>query len=193
VRTLARIIGDALAGQLHRLAHGQDERTVTPHEGAKSVSASATFEEDVDDPDVLHRRLLRLAEGVARRLRRNALAGRTITLTVRFANFDTITRSTTLPRPTDATRDIADLAAALLDALQLERARVRLLGVGVSNLVEGSAARQLTLDTDDRWEAVDATADEVAERFPDLRLQPAVLLDDEPVADAAPNRDDVRR
>jgi DNA polymerase-4 len=193
VRTLARIVGDALAGHLHRLAHGQDDRTVTPHEGAKSISASATFEEDVDDPDVLHRRLLRLAEGVARRLRRNDLAGRTITLTVRFANFDTITRSTTIPEPTDRTRDVVDLASALLDALRLERVRVRLLGVGVSNLIEGTAARQLSLDTDERWEAVDHAADEVAERFPDLRLQPAVLLDDHDDEHAAPNREDQAR
>jgi DNA polymerase-4 len=193
VRTLARIVGDALAGHLHRLAHGTDERSVTPHEGAKSISASATFDEDVDDPDVLHRRLLRLAAGVGRRLRRNGLAGRTVTLTVRFANFDTITRSTTLPQPTDLTHEISDLAAALLDALQLERARIRLLGVGVSNLVEGTAARQLQLDADDRWEAVDHTADEVAEKFPDLRLQPAVLLDDDHDDDAAPTAEDRRQ
>ena len=193
LRTLGRIVGDALAGHLQRLALGQDGRSVTPHEGAKSISASATFEEDVDDPDVLHRRLLRLSEGVGRRLRRNALAGRTITLTVRFANFDTITRSTTLPQPTDLTKDISDLAGALLDALQLERVRVRLLGVGVSNLVEGTAARQLSLEADDRWEAVDHTADEVADRFPDLRLQPAVLLDDGPDDQAAPTAEDRHR
>jgi DNA polymerase IV len=193
VRTLARVVGEALAGHLHRLAHGKDDRGVTPHEATKSVSASATFDEDVDDPDLLHRRVLRLAEKVARRLRRNDLAGRTITLTVRFANFDTITRSTTLPEPTDRTRDVSDLAAALLDALQLERVRVRLLGVGVSNLVEGTAARQLSLDTDERWEAVDSAADEVAERFPDLRLQPAVLLDDHDDEDAAPNAEDRER
>ena len=192
VRTLARIVGDALAGHLHRLAHGQDERTVTPYEGAKSISASATFEEDVDDPDLLHRRLLRLGEGVGRRLRRNGLAGRTITLTVRFSNFDTITRSTTLPQPTDRTRDVSDIAGALLDALQLERVRIRLLGVGVSNLVEGSAARQLSLEVDERWEAIDHAADEVAERFEDLRLQPAVLLDDH-LDDDAPNAEDRRR
>jgi DNA polymerase-4 len=192
LRTLARIVGDALAGHLHRLAHGLDDRGVTPHEGAKSVSASATFEEDVDDPDVLHRRVLRLAEGVGRRLRSGGLAGRTVTLTVRFASFDTITRSTTMPQPTDRTRDVSELALALLDALRLERVRIRLLGVGVSNLVEGTAARQLSLAVDERWEAVDPAADSVAERFPELRLQPAVLLDDADADDRAPNADDRR-
>jgi DNA polymerase-4 len=190
-RTLARIVGDALAGHLRRLARGEDDRGVTPHEQAKSISASATFEEDVDDPEVLHRRVLRLSAGVARRLRRNALAARTVTLTVRFANFDTITRSTTVPQATDRTRDVADLATALLDALRLERVRVRLLGVGTSNLVEGTAARQLSLDVDERWEAIDHATDEVAERFPDLRLQPAALLDDH-VDEGAPNAEDRR-
>ena len=190
-RTLERILGPALAGHLQRLARGEDDRRVTPHEPTRSVSASATFEEDVDDPDVLERRLLRLAEKVGRRVRAAGLAGRTVTLTVRFASFETITRSTTLPAPTDRTRDVVDLAGGLLDALRLERARVRLLGVGVSNLVEGTTARQLSFDADPRWEDVEKVSDAVAERFPDAWVRPAVLLDDED-EHVEPNADDKR-
>ena len=192
LRTLTRLVGDALGTQLHRLANGVDTRRVEPHEGAKSVSAEATFEEDVDDPEVLQRHLLRLAEKVARRLRGANLSGRTVTLKVRFSTFETISRSTTLDLPTDRTRDVADLARDLLDGLRLERARVRLLGVGVSNLAEGEAARQLALDTDVRWEGVDRVADEVAERFPDARVSYAVLLDDGDDDPAAPTGDDRR-
>jgi DNA polymerase-4 len=190
-RTLERVLGPALAGHLQRLARGEDDRRVTPSEPARSVSASATFEEDVDDPDVLERRLLRLAEKVGRRLRSGGVAGRTVTLTVRFASFETITRSTTLPAPTDRTRDVVDLAAGLLDALRLERVRVRLLGVGVSNLVEGTTARQLSFDADPRWEDVERVQDAVAERFPAARVRPAVLLDDEET-ELAPTGDDRR-
>lgn len=188
LRTLERILGDALGGQLHRLAHGEDARRVVPHEPAKSVSAEETYPEDLDDPDVLHRRLLRLSEKVGRRLRASDLAGRTITLKVRFASFETVTRSTTLGQPTDRTHDIADLAHGLLDSLRLERARVRLLGVGVSNLTEGEAARQLTLDADPRWEDVERVADRVAERFDGIGVSYASLLDADDAAD--PNADD---
>lgn len=190
-RTLARVVGEAVGAHLQRLARGEDDRRVTTSRPAKSISASTTFDEDVDDPVMLQRRLLRLAEGVGRRMRRGGHAARTITLTVRFANFDTITRSVTVDDPTDRTRDVVDLAGALLDALRLERVRVRLVGVGVSNLVEAAAARQLRFDLDPRWEAVDEVADEVATRFGDVRLQPAVLLDDDRLA-GTPNADDLR-
>jgi len=189
-RTLTRILGDAMGSQLHRLAHGEDSRRVMPHEGAKSISAEETYEEDIDDADVLHRHILRLAEKVGRRLRRSELAGRTITLKVRFASFETVTRSSTLPQPTDRTHDIADVAHGLFDALRLERARVRLLGVGVSNLTEGEAARQMALDADPRWEDVERVADRVAERFAGLGVSYASLLDEDDRIE--PNADDWR-
>ena len=68
--------------------------------------------------------------------------------------------------------------------------RVRLLGVGVSNLVEGVTARQLSLDADPRWEDVERVGDAVAARFEGARLQPAVLLDedDDPLAPTADDR-----
>lgn len=194
LRTLVRILGDAQGGQLHRLAHGVDERSVVVHEPAKSVSAEETFEEDIDDPATLHRILLRLSEKVGRRVRKGELAGRTIVLKVRFSNFDTVTRSSTLPLPTDRTRDIADVASELFDSLRLERARVRLLGVGVTNLTEASAAHQLTLTADRRWEDVERVADTVAERFDDVRISYASLLDDDAEGWAgtrdAPTRED---
>ena len=177
-RTLTRVVGEALGGQLHRLANGGDERRVVPHEPAKSVSAEETFAEDIDDPDHLARHLLRLAEKVGRRLRKAGVAGRTVHLKVRFASFETVTRSATLDQPTDRTHDLVDVASDLFASLRLERARVRLLGVGVSNLTEGEAARQLALDVDPRWEDVERVADRVAERFEGVGVSYAALLDE---------------
>ncbi len=145
LRTLQRLVGDALGSQLQQLARGIDPRRVTPVASAKSISAEHTFEQDVDDPDELERHVLRLAETVGRRLRADETAGRTITLKVRFASFETVSRSATLLAPTDRTRDVAAVAGQLLAGLKLERARVRLLGVGVSNLGDGDGARQLSL------------------------------------------------
>ena len=213
LRTLQRLVGDVAGTRLHELARGQDPRRVSTTEPAKSISAESTFDEDIDDPELLHRHVLRLSEKVGRRLRASGHAGRTITLRVRFASFETITRSATLPAPTDRTHDITTVATALLDALRLERVRIRLLGVGVSNLGEGAVAQQLTLDAateddplhlddeaalrgrstlgDPRWRDLDEVADDVAERFAGLRVSYAALLDDdEDPAEVAPTVDD---
>ncbi len=206
LRTLQRVVGEALGSQLHQLARGEDPRRVTPHEPARSISAERTFDDDVDDPVELERIVLKLAEIVGRRLRRSRVSGRTITLKVRFASFETITRSATLPAPTDRTHDLVVIATDLLAALRLERARVRLLGVGVSNLGDGDAARQLTLDApmagdvevvgadrlaDERWERVERVADAVADRFAGVDVSYAALLDARDDADElAPRRED---
>jgi DNA polymerase IV len=199
LRTLQRVVGEAQGTQLHRLARGEDPRRVTTHDPAKSISAEETFEEDLDDPDVLRRHVLRLAEKVGRRLRKAGVAGRTVTLKVRFASFETVTRSSTLANATDRTHDLVVVAGQLLDGLRLERARVRLLGVGVSNLGDGDAARQLSLDApeapvelpwaDRRWEDVERVADTVAERFRGIGVSYAALLDDDEHV-GSPTRED---
>jgi DNA polymerase IV len=191
LRTLTRVVGEAQGQHLHRLAQGRDERRVIPHEPAKSVSAETTFDEDVDDPEHLERVLMRLSEKVAYRLRQGGLSGRTITIKVRFASFDTVTRSVTLDRPTDRTRDVSSHAIELYQSLRLERVRVRLLGVGVSNLADGGAARQLTLDVDPRWEDVDHVADAVRQRFGTVTISVAALLDEDD-DELAPTADDRR-
>lgn len=189
LRTLQRVVGEALGAQLSALARGHDPRRVTPHEPARSVSAEETFARDLDDPEELDRQVLRLAERVARRLRHAGLAGRTVTLKVRTSSFETMTRSSTLAAPTDRTHDVAVVARELLTGLRLERVRVRLLGVGVSNLGDEVGAEQLTLDADlgaapdpagvgdPRWGAVDQVADRIAERFDGLGVSFASLLD----------------
>lgn len=205
--TLQRVIGHAAGAHLHALARGEDPRRVHSAEPARSVSAERTFDDDLDDPSELRTHVLRLAEKVGRRLRSSGTAGRTVTLKVRFASFETVTRSATLTAPTDRTRDIVTLALELLDGLRLERVRVRLLGVGVSKLGDGDGARQLTLGGDDaatdavlaptfgdpRWERIDQVADSVADRFGTIGVSYASLLDevDDP-DEVAPRHEDRR-
>jgi DNA polymerase IV len=189
--TLQRVLGPAAAGQIAALARGQDPRRVVPYEPARGMSAEETFDADVDDPAVLRRELLRLADGVAARLRRADVAARTVTLKLRYANFTTVTRSHTLGVPTDQGTVIHREVAALLDALRLERVRVRLVGVGTSNLVPSGAARQLDLLGDERWSLLDRAADSARSRFGTGAVTRGALLRDEPRSgDAAPPADD---
>jgi DNA polymerase-4 len=178
--TLARLVGQAAAVQLAHLARGEDARPVIPYEPAKSVSAEETFDRDVDDPEVLRRELLRLAERVARRLRRGGLAGRTVTLKLRYANFSTVTRSRTGPTPTDQATTLYATAGQLLDALRLERVRVRLVGIRITNLVPVDASRQLNLFADDRWGRLERAADAARSRFGEAAVTRGALLDGEP-------------
>jgi DNA polymerase-4 len=177
--TLARIIGHAAAGQIARLARGEDNRPVVPYEPAKGMSAEETFERDVDDPEILKRELLRLSEKVARRLRRGRVAARTVVLKLRYANFQTITRSRTLATPTDQATELHRESAAMLDALRLERVRVRLIGLGTTNLVPADASRQLGLLSDDRWGVLERAADTARDRFGNDAVTRGALLPDD--------------
>ena len=118
-----------------RLAHGMDDRQVVPDREAKSISHETTFAEDIADRDVLRAWLTELAEQVARRLRRHALKGRTVELKVRFADFQTITRSLTLPEPTNITQELlqagAELLATKLPQESLARAAARIWSQGL--------------------------------------------------------------
>ena len=164
--TLERALGPATGAQLHPLAWARDDREVVPFEAAKSISAEETFDTDIDDPAQLAREVLRCCVRVGRRLREAGLAGRTVTLKLRFANFRTITRARTLAVATDTDTELHQVAGELLERLQLGRAPVRLAGVGVSNLQRSDDPVQLRLGSDrPGWEAAVRAADAVRARF----------------------------
>ena len=150
-----------------------------PHEPDKSIGAEETFSRDVDDPDVVRRELLRLAERTAARLRTAGLAGRTVSVKIRFADFTTITRARTLSEPTDVAAVLYATARQLYEALGLDRARLRLVGIRVEGLVESELApHQLLLgERAQGRREVEQAADRAARRFGDGTVRPASLVD----------------
>lgn len=176
--TLRRSLGPAAGQQLHDLAWGRDPRRVVAEHVEKSIGSEETFGTDVDDPEVLRREILRLADRTARRIRAAGCSGRTVVLKVRFADFTTITRSKRLREPTDVARDIYACAISLFDALRLERARVRLVGVRVEGIVDrGAAQRQLTLNERPQgWREAEQASDRADARFGPASVRPASLL-----------------
>jgi len=125
------------AESLQNMAWGIDEREVTPETLAKSLSSEVTFPRDVSDLKTLSRALYEQAYDVARRLQKHGLAGRRVTLKVRYADFRTITRSATLEEHVNTSAAIYDCAKRLLETkVEMKGVRVRLIGVGVSNLAE---------------------------------------------------------
>src|SRR3712207_2942129 len=124
-KTLQRAVGQAVGSHLHELAWGRDPRRVVPDEPERSTGAEETFPVDVDDPEVIHRELLHLAERTAGRLRSTGSLTRTVSIKVRFADFTTITRSRTLKVPTEVGQALYDTARALFDAPEIGRASCR--------------------------------------------------------------------
>ena len=136
--TLVDALGRAHGAQLHALAQGRDDRPVEADRETKSIGQEETFPRDVADRPALEQEVRRMAERVGARLRRHDLAGRTVTLKVRFPDFRTITRSATLPEAFDAAARISELALALLEKVDVAGG-IRLIGVTVSNLTPGAA------------------------------------------------------
>ena len=153
---------------LWRLAQGIDDRAVVPDHQAKSISHETTFEVDIADAEVLRSWLLELTEQVARRLRRHGLRGRTVQLKVRFADFRTITRSRTLPEPSNVTIELWETVAEMLQSrLPAGHPPVRLLGVGVSGLDASPLTQQQLFDNDqhERHTQIDVVTDAIQDRY----------------------------
>ena len=181
VETLRRALGDASGSHLHALAWGRDERIVVPQVREKSIGSDETFAHDIDDPVVIHRELLRLSDKTAARVRAAGMMGRTVSIKVRFADFTTITRARTLREPTDVSRVIYATARTLFDALGLQRARIRLVGVRMEGLVEAEQAPiQGMLDEPDHgWRDADRAVDRASARFGAGAVRPAALVPEE--------------
>ena len=152
---LARILGRAHGTHLYRLAMGQDPRPVQTSREEKSIGKEETFFEHVADRGKLEKILLAQAHATARRLRRARLTARTVAIKVRFADFTTITRSTTFARPTDLAADLYAGAKHLFDSIAVSDEGLRLLGLRAEQTVDPREGVQLALGADSDGEAWD--------------------------------------
>lgn len=177
--TLQRELGTAAGAHLAALAWGRDPRPVLSRVPDKSIGAEETFATDVADPVVIRRELLRLSERTAQGLRAGGSVARTVVVKLRLANFKTITRSKTLPEPTDVAQQIYAIACALYAGSGLDaRARLRLVGVRATGLLPaGTAATQLALgEQPAAWRDAEQAVDKIAGRFGAGTVRPAALV-----------------
>ena len=162
---------------LHDLAWGRDRRRVVPTEPERSVGSQETLGRDTDDPQVVRRELLRMAARTAGRMRRAGLVGRTVVVSLRFSDFTEVTRSATLPTPTDVTEEVYAAAVALYERLGVERSRVRRVGVRVQGITPARQAYrqpQLT-DPEHGWQKADQAADAAVAKFGPAAVQRLAL------------------
>jgi len=176
---LEGVVGGAAGRQLHRLANGIDPRPVEPGRRAKSVGHEQTYAADLHTHAEVDRELLRLADAVAARLATGSLAGATLTVKVRFADFTTITRSQTPATPLATTRAIVDGAREVVAGIDPSPG-IRLLGVSVSGLTPAGASRQLSFEdlsgADPEGRGVQTAVDAIRRRWGSDAIGPAALL-----------------
>ena len=166
--TLQRAFGARAGGELWEFAWGIDGCKVVATEASeRSVGSQETFAQDTDDLDLITTELLRISARVASRMRLARVVGRTVTLSLRFADFRTVQRSLTLPYPTDVTSEIHAATRRLLAAFRLERPRLRRVGVRVEKVLDvDQVATQPALDEPERgWREAERAADAAIARF----------------------------
>ena len=176
--TLVAALGTAHGEHLYKLAWAIDDRPVEIDRAMKSISHEETFSTDRHTHAELMRELVRLADGVAVRLRAQEVAARTFSLKVRFTDFTTISRAITVPSPCATAHGIVNAVEPLLHAVDPSPG-VRLLGVSASHF--GAVAEQMSLDdlfdsapaAEQEWQAAEQTMDAIRSRFGSSAIGPA--------------------
>ena len=177
--TLIRVLGQASGSSLYELAWGRDYRDVETEHIEKSISASETFDLDLDSQEEILKEFLRLTERGVERMREKGFATNTISIKVRFADFKTISRSKTVDLPITGTQEIFEVVKNLYLSLNLDRVLIRLVGISLDSLVEDEDVKQLTLgERATGWRQADKAIDRIKGRFGAGSLRPARLVED---------------
>jgi DNA polymerase-4 len=151
---------------LHRLSRGIDHREVVPPAEAKSISRETTFAQDSHHLKYLTATLHYLSERVGSQLRQRGKQARCITLKLRYSDFTTITRNQTLKQSTDTDQAISTTGLELMKkALAKDKQAVRLIGIGVSGLVESGRQLDMLDQSGARLERLNQTIDRIRKKY----------------------------
>jgi DNA polymerase-4 len=149
------------------LSRGEDDREVVPDSGARSISQEQTFAHDMEDAQTVRDVLLAQCEHVGTRLRRHGLRAGTVTVKIRYGDFETITRSQSFGEPTNRSDHLWPSGRRLFDRWATGSFRpVRLIGFGAGRLTNHGAQLQLfTASADERRRRLDEVTDTIQDRF----------------------------
>ena len=161
---LERALGPALGRRIRELAVGRDVRAVETERIEKSIGHEETFDRDIDDRDLLRSELLRLADRVGARLRTSGWQAGGVAIKIRFADFSTLSRSSSLAEATDVGQRIGETAVALFE--QIDRHDpVRLVGVRAERLRESGRGALALWDDDEEQRQLESTLDDARAKF----------------------------
>lgn len=188
--SLERAVGRANGAHLHDLSWGRDTRDVVAERNAKSIGREETYVQDLHDPAVIHSELVRLCDDVASRVRAAGKASRTLTVKVRWTNFETVTRSVTPGTPISTGPAMVSALEPALGALDPRRG-IRLLGVSASGLCEpvqqlslldefANASSESPSDRERAWNPASAAVDAIRQRFGRGAIAPGGVVGSHP-------------
>lgn len=175
--TLQRLVGARAGRELREKANGVDRAHVVPNAAARSLASEHSFLRDELDPTRHRRALLSLTEELGARMRDEDQVCRSLTLTVRYADRSTTSRTRALPEPTAHSCALTGSAYRMYEALGLQRARVRGISLRAEGLAPAEhAAHQLMFDpVDDRARKLEAVADRARAKFGPGAIMPGTL------------------
>ena len=168
---------------IHEMANGIDNRKVVINQEPKSIGREVTYRKDVDDFEILRSTLFFLSQKISRNLRLQKYKGKVITLKVRFSDFKTITRRVTLKKYTSGMFDIQKSSVLLLKNFDLNRKKIRLIGVSVSNLKPVFMLVNLLADDRSADENLSEAIDRISDKFGGNKLTIARLADKDEIMD----------
>ncbi|MFC1494670.1 DNA polymerase IV [Thermodesulfobacteriota bacterium] len=181
LETLERAFGKN-GTRMHLLAMGIDNRSVETEHEIKSIGHELTFSKDIQDIEYAEEQILALAIKTGKRMRSNNVAGKIVTLKVKYSNFKQITRSQTLDKHTHDGMIIYQKAKKLLRKTDTGKKPVRLLGISMSGLEPGEINGQLSLFLKDektkKAENLNKAIDSLQDKFGTLSIQPGRLMTD---------------
>lgn len=168
---------------IHKMANGFDDRKVTPNQEPKSIGREITYSRDTADLGTLGSTLLLLSQKISRNLRLKKYKGRVITLKIRFSDFKTITRRITLKNHTSNIFDIHKSSVSLLKNIDLNRKKIRLIGISVSGLKPNFVLGNLISTEVSEHENLADAIDRISDRFGENKLTIAKLADTDDIID----------
>ena len=183
-KILLTVLGNSLGEHLFELSQGIDDRSVEPDRDAKSIGHEETFSTDITDLAVAQVQLLRLADAVSARCRNAGVGARTISLKIKFADFQVITRAASVEFPVVTTQAMMRLVEPLLREIDISGG-VRLLGISARNLVEpemqlslfdNASEKSTANELDAAWSSTTSAIDGIRDKFGDAAIKPASAL-----------------
>jgi len=172
---------------MHRYTNGIDDRAVEPPAAARSISRETTFGTDTEDQSLLKATLTYLSERVGSELRQRDKQARCVTLKLRYADFTPITRNHTLTQATNTDQTIFNTGFQLLNrALSQQKQPIRLIGIGVSSLIEPGKQLDMLDTSNQRLEQLDRAIDRIRKKYGFTAIQTGRTL---PLKDIFPTND----
>lgn len=159
---------------LYHYARGMDDSPVVSYRDAKSISNETTFKRDEIHRDVFRETLLGLSDKVGFRLRDKGMMAKTVSLKVRFSDFNTMIRNSTLPKPIYLSEAIYQEIYHLFETIDTEERLIRLLGVGVSNLISAQTLQGDLFDDHDKADRITNAVDQLKTRYGQRAIQRGV-------------------